>query len=138
MQQMYWRGKAQLSMEQHKQLSDNLKSQLEMIRHQCRQKNNESDDLAQKFPEFLEKPDHDVISVFIESVKDIYTQCGNDLVNFVKTIVTCAVGMITQKPPCSFTVVGIGSLARGEATPYSDLEYLFLLQIRRASCRERV
>ena len=45
----------------------------------------------------------------------------------MKTIVTCALGMITQKPPCSFTVVSIGSLARGEATPYSDLEYLFLL-----------
>ena len=133
MQQMYWRGKVQLSTEQHKQLSDNLKSQLGMIRFRCQQKNDESDDLAQKFPGFVEKPDHDVISVFIESVKDIYTQCGNDLVNFVKTIVTCAVGMITQKPPCSFTVVGIGSLARGEATPYSDLEYLFLLHAENKS-----
>ncbi|CAH1787242.1 unnamed protein product [Owenia fusiformis] len=34
-------------------------------------------------------------------------------------------------PPCRFTMVGLGSLARGETTPYSDMEYLFLTESNR-------
>ena len=35
---------------------------------------------------------------------------------------------LVGSPPCSFTVAAIGSVARGEATPYSDLEYIFILE----------
>ena len=42
-------------------------------------------------------------------------------------IIRESVNMINTPPPCDFDAVAIGSIARGEATPYSDLEYLFLV-----------
>ena len=45
-----------------------------------------------------------------------------------KTTVEIAVASMKNEPPCDFSVVGIGSLGRGEATPFSDLEYLFLVK----------
>ena len=35
---------------------------------------------------------------------------------------------VMGKPPCQFTVVGMGSLAREEATPYSDFEHMITLE----------
>ena len=34
---------------------------------------------------------------------------------------------ITGKPPCEYSIVGMGSLARNEITPYSDFEHIILL-----------
>ena len=36
--------------------------------------------------------------------------------------------MIACPQPCRFTAVALGSLAKGEATPYSDLEFMFLVE----------
>ena len=35
---------------------------------------------------------------------------------------------VMGKPPCKFTVVGMGSLAREEITPYSDFEHIIVLE----------
>ena len=35
---------------------------------------------------------------------------------------------VKGKPPCQYTVVGMGSLAREEATPYSDFEHTIILE----------
>jgi len=34
---------------------------------------------------------------------------------------------VMGKPPCQYTIVGLGSLAREEITPYSDFEHIILL-----------
>jgi len=34
---------------------------------------------------------------------------------------------IMGKPPCQYSIVGMGSLAQEEITPYSDFEYIILL-----------
>lgn len=48
--------------------------------------------------------------------------------NFAGKIIQASIDALVQKPPCDFQAVAIGSLPKGEATPYSDLEYLFLVE----------
>ena len=48
---------------------------------------------------------------------------------FTSVVISKAVS-VCGKGPCSFSVVGMGSLAKGETTPYSDLEFLFLIERR--------
>jgi len=50
------------------------------------------------------------------------------MVKFAKMIFEYSVESLISQPPCSFCVMALGSLAKGEATPYSDIEYLFLIE----------
>ena len=47
---------------------------------------------------------------------------------FGERIIRESVNIIGTPPPVTFEAVAIGSIARGEATPYSDLEYLLLVE----------
>ena len=53
---------------------------------------------------------------------------NQEMIEMAHLVVERAVGALRWQPPCGFSVVGIGSLGRGEATPYSDIEYLFLVE----------
>ena len=53
---------------------------------------------------------------------------NQNMVEFAEKLLKTATFMLKTAPPCSFVAVAIGSLGRGEATPYSDLEYLFLIE----------
>ena len=52
-------------------------------------------------------------------IADKYKLIMADLCQFCQNVM--------GKPPCEYTVVGMGSLARQEITPYSDFEHLILL-----------
>ena len=47
---------------------------------------------------------------------------------FVGKLTQTCVNIIHEKPPCKFAAVAMRSLAKGEATPYSDLEFMFLVE----------
>jgi hypothetical protein len=49
------------------------------------------------------------------------------MLEFASSVIRKAIETMEDYPPCSFAAVGVGSLGRGEATPYSDVEYLFLI-----------
>ena len=69
----------------------------------------------------------DLEKSFCKSIQKISNSCCemmSALTNSILNVSTEIAGL----PPCSFEVVAIGSMARGEMTPYSDLEYLFLVQ----------
>ena len=80
----------------------------------------------------LKHTDEDVDStcrdLFVELMKQITTECSEKMIIFARHIMEQSLSMLQERCPCSFVVVAIGSLARGEATPYSDLEYLFLME----------
>ena len=67
-----------------------------------------------------------IIQEFTKAVREVSLQCTEDLKALFTKLITEAVESLTHDPPCPFMVVVLGSLARGEATPYSDLEYIFL------------
>ena len=76
---------------------------------------------------------------FWSIIKHTCTCIYDSSVGFLQAHTLCngeeCVKILSQKPPCEFQPVAIGSLAKGEATPYSDLEFLFLLE-RRTTANE--
>ena len=54
-----------------------------------------------------------------KKIAEDYIQIMIDLCKFCKTVM--------GKPPCNYAVVGMGSLAREEITPFSDFEHIILL-----------
>ena len=64
---------------------------------------------------------------YYDVMKKISLDCSEDMRKLGERIIWESVNMINTPPPCEFDAVAIGSTARGEATPYSDLEYLFLV-----------
>ncbi|XP_067936710.1 uncharacterized protein [Watersipora subatra] len=69
------------------------------------------------------------------SIKDAVTSCNESMLNFARMIIEDAVNVVGT-PPCFFTAAAKGSLARGEATPYSDLEFFFIIETKTAETKE--
>ena len=67
----------------------------------------------------LKHTDEDVDStcrdLFVELMKQITTECSEKMIIFAGHIVEQSLSMLLERCPCSFVVVAIGSLARGEA-----------------------
>lgn len=65
---------------------------------------------------------------FYDTMKSVSLSCSESMRQFANSIIAESVSLLKTPPPCGLEAVAIGSIARGEATPYSDLEYLFLVQ----------
>ncbi|MBS4170817.1 tetratricopeptide repeat protein [Neochlamydia sp. AcF95] len=62
-----------------------------------------------------------------EELRKLYTEIAHWIKAFFKTLVNQA-QKILELPPCEYSMIGFGSLAREEMTPYSDLEFGILIQ----------
>lgn len=62
---------------------------------------------------------------FAKIKSEEYLSVHSLMLEFVKSIFK-QVQEFMPKPPCAFAVIGLGSLATGLMTPYSDMEYLIL------------
>jgi tetratricopeptide (TPR) repeat protein len=63
----------------------------------------------------------------IEHTQQLYREISKSM----KDLITCMVDdcmQIMSSPPCEFSILGLGSTAREEATPYSDLEFCILVE----------
>ena len=75
--------------------------------------------------------DTTTIGRFSKEMEYISIICSKQMIDLVAQIIADSIKVLTyEEPPCPFAVVAIGSLARGEATPFSDLEYLFLIKVK--------
>ncbi|KAF6041418.1 hypothetical protein EB796_000265 [Bugula neritina] len=64
---------------------------------------------------------------FVENVKCQSEHCTSEMIKFAKSICETSENLLGNAP-CRYAVIALGSIARSEATPYSDLEYAFLIE----------
>ncbi|XP_067935104.1 uncharacterized protein [Watersipora subatra] len=68
---------------------------------------------------------------FANGVQKESKVCTAKMIEFAKLICDSSekiVGIAKGPLPCDYAIIALGSIARGEATPYSDLEYAFLIE----------
>jgi len=75
---------------------------------------------AKKHLKKLEQSKVKIVKSLQVHITQRYTQIMADLAKYCCDIM--------GKPPCKFTVIGMGSLARKEITPYSDFEHIIVLE----------
>jgi predicted nucleotidyltransferase len=60
-------------------------------------------------------------------ISTLFRKISEDITNFIRMLIEeCT--LVLGNAPCRFAVIGLGSLARNEMTPYSDLEFAILLE----------
>ena len=126
MQQKYWDGCANISYEKQKEITNRLRDRLEDIRQTCRKDVLKAKQLAVEYEKEDHNPSLDI--EFFECIKQISLSCSEMMLDFAGQIISHSVNTLRNEPRCDFNAVAVGSLARGEATPFSDLEYLFLIK----------
>ncbi|KIC76714.1 hypothetical protein DB41_EY00250 [Neochlamydia sp. TUME1] len=62
-----------------------------------------------------------------EEVRELYREITRSVKEFFSNLVNQSIEALGAKP-CEFAMIGFGSLAREEMTPYSDLEFGILVQ----------
>lgn len=69
-------------------------------------------------------------------LSSLFNRISRDMIAFVQTLIReCVLSL--GKPPCLYAVIGLGSLAREEMTPYSDLEFAILIEEGAEEMRDR-
>jgi len=63
----------------------------------------------------------------INSIKALQNEIARRYKNIMVFISLCSI-VIMGETPCKFAIVGMGSLARKEITPYSDFEHIIILE----------
>lgn len=63
--------------------------------------------------------DGDYVNIMMKSVNQGLNNVIGDILTFCTAILA--------EPPCIFSVIALGSLSRGDATPFSDIEYGIIL-----------
>ena len=76
--------------------------------------------MVNKTVEEIENTKIDNIRSLQEQISTDYCKIMADLLLYCKTVM--------GNPPCAFALVGLGSLARKEITPYSDFEHIIVLK----------
>ena len=65
------------------------------------------------------------------AIFEMSVTCRDQFIQLTKSIIQDCVDVLNRHdltPPCPFAVFGLGSVACGKATPYSDLKYGFVVE----------
>ena len=127
----YWDDNISFSYEESVKVTDALKEKLQGIRDSVGNELGELSPLIDRFDcemEALRSESNKQTTVeFISKIQSLSHSCNKNVVKFTAEIMEKGTA-ICGAPPCQFSAVAIGSMARGETTPYSDLEFFFLVE----------
>ena len=129
----WYGGNHPLTFSQHQKLTNKHKELL----IEYREKTKVNFDKLQLEGEDLDQ--HDIFSeenmkkaqTFSEHVFEASRKCSEDFADLSGIIIEDSVKTLESSgivAPCKFAVIALGSVAKGEATPYSDLEYAFIVE----------
>ena len=124
MEQLYWKHQPKVTNDDRVEAIERLKNQLELSRSRVREQLKGAEIRSHDIGVEDNNP---VKQAFIDLVKEASVNCTSEMLALAKSTIDFSLQLVSQEPLCPFQVVAIGSLARGEATPYSDLEYMFLV-----------
>ncbi|XP_028399863.1 uncharacterized protein LOC114523203 [Dendronephthya gigantea] len=72
-----------------------------------------------------DKKTEDHYEIHADQMHDVFRDIQNMYIRLVSMLTKECVSKLGQ-PPCNFAIIALGSVARMEATPYSDLEFAIL------------
>ena len=114
--------------------ADDKKNDLKQLRNEVKQMLNS---LEQSSDDKNEVDENLLREVFVKQIEDIRGMCQMISLRikqfFSQIIEECL--EILGKPPCEYEVIVLGSLARNEMTPYSDLEWAILIGSEEEQCK---
>ena len=106
------------------EVAKHVKSQIEEMRENARIRLG----ALEKIPENLGTDKQvQMEHAYILQVKSLLLSLSSDYKRIMALISRKCIQMMGT-PPCKYALVGLGSLARNEITPYSDFEHILLLQ----------
>ena len=113
---------------------DNKKNDLKQLRGEVKQMLNS---LEQCYDNIDETNENQLRDIFVKQTEDIKRIC--EMISsrfkqfFFQIIEECL--EVLGKPPCKYEVLVLGSLARNEMTPYSDIEWAILIGSEEEQCK---
>ena len=106
------------------QKHEHYKQSLQRIREFCQARVNTLDDMPLFNPA---ERDVNVEKQRTEHTQQLYGEISRSMKDLITSMVDDCM-QIMSNPPCEFSILGLGSTAREEATPYSDLEFCILVE----------
>ena len=136
-QKMYWADDRDVQFDEHQGTMASLKQYLTQIRQKVSTQLMPVTPLIEQLQcerdRLRSKQNLLTITQFMSAVYSVSSTTTSLMTMFASLIFSKAACMCSRgKAPCSFSVVGMGSLAKGETTPYSELEFLFLIERKTA------
>ena len=87
-----------------------------------------------KVSETINKTKEEIENLKIKTIRNLQEKISSDYTNIMAEILFYC-QTVMGNTPCTFALIGMGSLARNEITPYSDFEHIIVLE---ENCQQRL
>ena len=105
-----------------------VKEKVKVMRNEVKQ---DLDSL--KLSETINETNEEIENAKTETIRNLQNKIATDYIHIMAEILQYC-KTVMGNTPCRFTLVGMGSLARQEITPYSDFEHIIVLE---ENCQQR-